>query len=73
MHVLDEEIPLMQNLWCTFQYVAEISQCENHQAVVSNFETGLAGSASCFSYPTSWVKFFIALKTLEYSVTELGR
>ena len=26
-----------------------------------------SGSASCFSYPLSWVKFFIAIKTVEYS------
>ena len=32
-----------------------------------------SGSASCFSCPTSWVKFFIALKAVKYSVTGLGR
>ena len=31
------------------------------------------GSTSCFNCPTSWIKFFIALKTVEYSVTGLGR
>ena len=30
-----------------------------------------SGIVSCFSCPTSWVKFFIALKAVEYSVTEL--
>ena len=31
------------------------------------------GGTSCFNCPTRWVKFFIALKTAEYSVTGLGR
>ena len=41
--MLDQETPLIQKLWCIFKYyAADISQCENHQALVPNFETSLA-------------------------------